>query len=232
MSVVMAVWSVFRVMMRMIHSERQWLVSAVVYQLSRKSNPVFRMLLLVLNWGEGTRGQEVGRDGDSVRDIQTGYVILYALSAFYLCCLASFNGGAITILTWENVGLASTLDEASSSFSFSTLVDRLEGLDIMLEENTSSRVLLTDGRVLWDLSHPATVDDTLTGGAGFVEMEMDAGVALTAGGRGGWCAGGLGARCLVDLVGAGGWGSAASGSLEVSCRERICLYLLWHFQCH
>lgn len=27
----------------------RWLVSAVVYQLSRKSNPVFRMLLLVLN---------------------------------------------------------------------------------------------------------------------------------------------------------------------------------------
>lgn len=53
-------------------------------------------------------------------------------------------------------------------------------------------------------------------------MEMEAGVALTAAGTGGWGAGGLGARCLVDLVGAGGWGSAASGSLEateVSCGE-------------
>lgn len=55
-------------------------------------------------------------------------------------------------------------------------------------------------------------------------MEMDAGVALTATGIGGWGAGGLGARCLVDLVGAGGWGSAASGSLvgtEVSCGKMI-----------
>ncbi len=55
-------------------------------------------------------------------------------------------------------------------------------------------------------------------------MEMDAGVALTATatGTGGWGAGGLGARCLVDLVGAGGWGSTTSGSLEatgVSCRK-------------
>lgn len=55
---------------------------------------------------------------------------------------------SISELTWENVGLASKLAEASASFSFSTLVDRLEGLDIILEENTSSTVLLTDGRVL------------------------------------------------------------------------------------
>lgn len=49
-------------------------------------------------------------------------------------------------------------------------------------------------------------------------MEMDAGVALTAAAIGGLGAGGLGARCLVDLLGAGagGWGSAASGSLEVT----------------
>lgn len=57
-------------------------------------------------------------------------------------------------------------------------------------------------------------------------MEMDAGVALTATGMamGGCGAGGLGARCLVDLVGAGGWGSAASCSLVVtvvSCRKII-----------
>lgn len=79
-------------------------------------------------------------------------------------------------------------------------------------------MLLTDGRVLCDRSHPPTVEDTLTGGTGFGEMEMDAGVALTATGTGtgGGGAGGLGARCLVDLVGAGGWGSATSGSLEMT----------------
>lgn len=78
----------------MIHLE--WgLLSAVVYQLSKKSNPVFRMLLLVLNWAK--------------------------------------------------VGL---VGEASSAFSFSPLVAILEDFGIKLEENTSSRVLLTDGRVL------------------------------------------------------------------------------------
>lgn len=57
---------------------------------------------------------------------------------------------------------------------------------------------------------------------------MDAGVALTAVGTGGWGAGGLGALCFVDLVGAGGWDSAASGSLEVtevSCRKIMILLL-------
>lgn len=51
-------------------------------------------------------------------------------------------------------------------------------------------------------------------------MEMDAGVALTAVGIGGGGAGGLGALCLVDLVGAGAWCSVVSGSLgltELSC---------------
>lgn len=123
---------------------------AFLYQLSRKSNPVFRMELLVLNW--------------------------------------------------ENVGLVPGLAEASSSFS--ALLEMEDDLDKRLEENTSSRLLLTDGSVLWDRSHPATVEDTLTGGAGFGEMEMDAGVALTA--TGGWGAGGFGARCFVDLVEAGG----------------------------
>lgn len=70
-------------------------VSALVYQLSKKSNPVFRMLLLVLYWAKV-----------------------------------------------ELVG------EPSSPFSLSTLVGWLEGLDMGLEENTSFRVLLTDGRVL------------------------------------------------------------------------------------
>lgn len=45
-------------------------------------------------------------------------------------------------------------------------------------------------------------------------MEMDAGVALTAVGTGGGGAGGLGALCLMDLTGAGGWDSTTSGSLE------------------
>lgn len=114
------------------------------------------------------------------------------------------------------------LGGASSSFSFSTLVGTAEGLDIMLEENISSMVLPTEGRVLWDRSHPATVEDTLTGGAGLGVMEMDAGVALTAVGMGGGGAGGLGALCFMDLVGGGGWGSAGSGSFggaEVSCRN-------------
>lgn len=118
------------------------------------------------------------------------------------------------LLTWEKVGLVPTWCEPSSSFSFS--------LDMRLEENTSSRVLLTDGRVLWDLSHPPTDEETPTGGAG--EMEMDAGVALTATGMGGGGAGGFGALCLVDFVGAGGWDSTVSGSLvvmEVSCRKRM-----------
>lgn len=114
----------------------------------------------------------------------------------------------------------------SSSFSFSALVELLEGLDIKLEENISSKVLLTDGSVLWDRSQPATVEDALTGGTGFGEMEMDAGVALTAAAMatGGWGAGGLGARCLVDLAGAGGWGSATSGSLEFSYRKIIFIF--------
>lgn len=60
-------------------------------------------------------------------------------------------------------------------------------------------------------------------------MEMDAGVALTAAAAaamatGGWGAGGLGARCLVDLAGAGGWGSATSGSLEFSYRKIIFIF--------
>lgn len=117
--------------------------------------------------------------------------------------------------------------EPSSSFSFSALVELLEGLDIKLEENISSKVLLTDGSVLWDRSQPATVEDALTAGTGFGEMEMDAGVALTAAAAmatGGWGAGGLGARCLVDLAGAGGWGSATSGSLEFSYRKIICIF--------
>lgn len=52
----MAVWSFFTEMMRMM-TER---LSAVVYQLSKKSNPVFRMLLLVLNWGADGRGGQMG----------------------------------------------------------------------------------------------------------------------------------------------------------------------------
>lgn len=109
------------------------------------------------------------------------------------------------------------MGDPSSPFSLSTLVGMLEGLDLMLEENISSEVLLTDGRVLCDRSQPATDEAALTGGAGFGEMEMDAGVALTTTGTGGWGAGGLGARCLVDLVlGTEGWGSAGS---EVSCRQ-------------
>lgn len=55
---------------------------------------------------------------------------------------------SVSELTWEKVGLASNFGEASSSFSFSTLVEMLEGFDIRLEENISSRVLLTDGKVL------------------------------------------------------------------------------------
>lgn len=69
-------------------------MAVVFYQLSRKSNPVFRMLLLVLNWAK--------------------------------------------------VGLP----DKSSSFSFSIVLGVLEGLDIMLEENTSSTVLPADGSVL------------------------------------------------------------------------------------
>lgn len=106
------------------------------------------------------------------------------------------------------------MGDPSSPFSLSTALGTLEGLGIMLEENISSKVLLTDGSVLCDRSQPATDEAAATGGAGFGEMEMDAGVALTAG-TGGWGAGGLGARCLVDLVlGTEGWGSAGS---EVSC---------------
>lgn len=127
-----------------------------IYQLSRKSNPVFRIELLVLNW--------------------------------------------------ENVGLLPASCAGSSGFSFSALVETEGDLDRRLEENISSKVLLTEGSVLWDRSHPATVEETLTGGAGLEEMEMDAGVALTA--TGGCGAGGLGARCLVDFAGAGGGGGA------------------------
>lgn len=123
-------------------------------------------------------------------------------------------------LTWEKVGLDGG---PSSSFSLSTLVEVLEGTDIMLEENILCVVLPTDGRVLWDRSQLPD-EDSLTDGAVFGENEIDAGVAITAAGVGGWVVGGLGARCLVDLAGAGGWGSAASGSLElteISCREMI-----------
>lgn len=83
----------------------------------------------------------------------------------------------MNLLTWEKVGLAA---EPSSTFSLSALVALLVGLDNMLEENISSRVLLTEGSVLCDRSQPATVEDELLGGTGFGEMEMDAGVALTA----------------------------------------------------
>lgn len=117
-------------------------------------------------------------------------------------------------LTWENVGLISKLVEALSSFS--TEAGSPDGLDIMLEENISSRLLPTNGRVLWDLSQPPV--EVLVGGAGLGAMEMEAGVALTVeeGGTGGWGAGGLGALCLVDLAGAGGGCSAGSASLEFS----------------
>lgn len=168
---VVAVWSFFKAMPRMMGVGLGW---TCIYQLSRKSNPVFRIELLVLNW--------------------------------------------------ENVGLPTSC-AGSSCFSFSVLVETDGDLDRRLEENISSKVLLTEGSVLWDRSHPATVEETLTGGAGFEEMEMDAGVALTA--TGGCGAGGFGARCLVDFAGAGGgggggrWGSAGSGSFvtEVSCRR-------------
>lgn len=52
---------------------------------------------------------------------------------------------SVSELTWAKVGLA---DEPSSPLSRSTLAGGLEGLDIMLEENTSSTVAPTDGRVL------------------------------------------------------------------------------------
>lgn len=150
--------------------------NACFYQLSRKSNPVFRIELLVLNWA--------------------------------------------------NVGLPPTSCAGSSCLSFSALAETEGDFERRLEENMSSRVLLTEGSVLWDRSHPATVEETLTGGAGLEEMEMEeAGVALTA--TGGCGAGGLGARCLVDLAGAGGgggggrWVSAGSGSFvtDASCRR-------------
>lgn len=51
----------------------------------------------------------------------------------------------LKLLTWANVGLE---DEPSSPFSLSTLVGLLGGLDIILEENMSSKALPTDGRVL------------------------------------------------------------------------------------
>lgn len=105
---------------------------------------------------------------------------------------------------------------ADPSSSFSTVAAGLEGFDLKLEENISSRVLLTEGRVLWDLSQPPTDDDdTLTGVTGAGAMEMDAGVALMAVEVGGWGARGLGALGLVVLAGTGGWDSTASGSLEV-----------------
>lgn len=59
------------------------------------------------------------------------------------------------------------------------------------------------------------------GGAGLGVMEMDAGVAATVAGTGGCGAGGLGARCLVDLAVAGGWESAASGSLEMALMTEV-----------
>lgn len=116
------------------------------------------------------------------------------------------------------------MGEASSPLGLSMTVGRLGDLGMRPEENTSSTVVPTDGRVLWDRSQPATDEETLTRGAGLGEMEMDAGVALTTTGAGGGGAGGLGARCLMDLEGAGGWGSADSGSLvvtEVSCRKTL-----------
>lgn len=57
----------------------------------------------------------------------------------------SYSSCSVSELTWAKVGL---VGDPSSPLSFSTLLGWLEGLDIMLEENTSSRVLLTDGRVL------------------------------------------------------------------------------------
>lgn len=122
----MAVWSFFKVIPGMGESGL-----TNFYQLSRKSNPVFRIELLVLNW--------------------------------------------------ENVGLLPESGAGSSFLSFSTVVEAEGDLDMSLEGNISSKVLLTEGSVLWDRSHPPTVEDTLLmGGAGLGEMEIDAGVALTA----------------------------------------------------
>lgn len=109
----------------------------------------------------------------------------------------------------------SKLVEALSSLSAEAGV--LDGLDIRLEGNISSRLLPANGRVLWDLSQPPV--EVLLGGAGLGAMEMEAGVALTVveeAGTGGGGAGGLGARCLMDLAGAGGGCSAGSASLELS----------------
>lgn len=114
------------------------------------------------------------------------------------------------------MGLTSKGGETSSALSFSAAPPGFEGFDIRLDENISSRVLLTDGRVLWDLSQPPTEDEAAMGGAGVGAMEMDAGVALTATGAGSCGAGGLGALGFMDLAGAGGWDSAASGSLEMT----------------
>ncbi|CAG5928454.1 unnamed protein product [Menidia menidia] len=125
---------------------------------------------------------------------------------------------SVPMATWSfcevmaRVGLASTLGDLSStfsfSFSFSALGGGLEGLgglETMLEENISgSRAFPADGRVLWDLSQPPPVGGAARGGAGGGAMEMEAGVALTAVGMGGGGAGGLGALCLMDLTGAGG----------------------------
>lgn len=54
----------------------------------------------------------------------------------------------ISKLTWEKVGLLSAWGGPATSFSFSTLMEILGGLAIRLAENISSRVLLTDGKVL------------------------------------------------------------------------------------
>lgn len=73
------------------------------------------------------------------------FTIPKAKVLFENCAPVTLKTLPVSELTWAKVEL---VGEPSSPFSLSTLVGWLEGLDMGLEENTSFRVLLTDGRVL------------------------------------------------------------------------------------
>lgn len=99
-------------------------------------------------------------------------------------------------------------DPLTLSSSFAALLECVEKPVTNPGLNTSSRGLLTEGRVLWALSHPSCDVDTGAGGVGVTLMA--AGVTLM--GTGGGGAGGLVVLCLTGFEAGASFGSLDTNS--------------------